>query len=244
MNGFVVHSVRPDVVVRVIREMPSLPAALEARIDVLWAHAATRVEKGGSGRLFNGRVFSIDAITPELITGHLTEYRRLVAQTEDNALFPELGIRSLAACGVLCCANGVVIGRRPQAAVYQPGMWQLCPAGSVDAGAMRAGGWMDYRGQLRTELREELGLEPAAIGPIVPLCVVEHPGSHVSDFGMATTTLLDAAAVVAAHRDHGDGEYDPLRIVPVPDLPAFISWAGASLVPPAPVFLMRAGLLS
>ena len=175
--------------------------------------------------------------------GHLTEYRRLVAQAEDHALFADLGIRSLAACGVLRCADGIAIGRRPPAAIYQPGMWQLCPAGSVDAGARRPDGTMDYKAQLLTEIREELGLDASAFGPIVPLCVVEHPGSHVSDLGMAVATDLSGAAVMAAHETHGNGEYDPLRIVPVPDLPGFVAWAGDALVPPAPIFLRAAGLI-
>ena len=244
MEPFVIHPVRPDVEVRITRPMPPLPAALEARIDALWAAASARVAAGGAGRLFNGRVFSIDTIAPDRITGHLTEYRRLVAQVEDHALFGELGIRSLAACGVLSCSAGVVIGRRPAAAIYQPGMWQLCPAGSVDGGAARPDGMMDYRAQLQTELQEELGIGPEVLGAITPLCVVEHAGSHVSDLGMAVRTTLSPDAILAAHRTSGNREYDPLRIVAVPELPEFIAWAGATLVPPAPVFLARAGLLA
>ena len=76
------------------------------------------------------------AITPRLISGHLTEYRRVVAQMELPGLFAELGVRSFAVCGVLHCAGGVVVGRRHRAAIYQAGMWQLPPAGSVDAAAM------------------------------------------------------------------------------------------------------------
>jgi hypothetical protein len=102
---------------------------------------------------------------------------------------------------------------------------------------------MDYRAQLRTELREELGLDPAAIGAVTPLCLVEHPGSHVCDLGMAVSTSLSAGAVLAAHRTRGNHEYDPIRIVPIPRLQDFIHWAGDSLVPPAPVFLTHAGLL-
>jgi hypothetical protein len=244
MEPFVVHPIRPDVEVRITRPMPPLRAALEARIDTLWAAASVRVAAGGAGRLFNGRVFSIDSIAPDRITGHLTEYRRLVAQVEDHALFGELGIRSLAACGVLICSGGVVIGRRPPAAIYQPGMWQLCPAGSVDGGAARADGTMDYRTQLQTELQEELGIDPEVLGAITPLCVVEHAGSHVSDLGMAVRTTLAADEIQAAHRNSGNGEYDPLRIIPVAELPEFIAWAGDTLVPPAPVFLARAGLLA
>ena len=136
-----------------------------------------------------------------------------------------------------------MIGRRLAGAVYQPGMWQLCPAGSVDAGARRPDGTMDFRGQLLTELREELGLEPDVVSDVTPLCVVEHPGSHVSDFGMAIGTALHADAILRAHRDRGNNEYAPLRIVPVAELPAFIDRAGASLVPSSPLFLQRAGLL-
>jgi hypothetical protein len=228
--------------------MPPLPRPLEARIDEIWQRASARVAAGGAGQLFNGRVFCIDTIAPHRITGHMTEYRRLVAQAENHALFGDLGIRSLAACGVLCCSGGVVIGRRHAASVYQPGMWQLCPAGSVDAGARRADGTMDYRAQLLVEIHEELGLDLAAmpgaiVEPVTPLCLVEHPGSHVCDLGMAIVVTLDADTVLAAHAARGNGEYDPLRVVPIAELPAFIDWAGAALVPPAPFFLTRAGLL-
>jgi hypothetical protein len=144
----------------------------------------------------------------------------------------------------LRCADGIVVGRRATGAIYQPGMWQLCPAGSVDAGALGVDGTMDYRGQLLTELREELGLDAHSVGEITPLCLVEHPGSHVTDLGMAATTTLDADAIRLAHRCRGNTEYDPVRVVAIPELPAFVDWAGESLVPPAALFLTHAGLLT
>ncbi len=158
MDGFVVHEVAADVVVRVERAMPELPSAVDQEVERLWQVACQRVAAGGAGRLFNGRVFSADAITPHLITGHLTEFRRIVAQMERPVLFAELGVRPLAVCGVLRCADGVVVGRRHRAAIYQAGMWQLPPAGSVDAAAVGADGTADLRRQLLSELREELGL--------------------------------------------------------------------------------------
>jgi hypothetical protein len=243
MDPFVVHPINPDVEIRITRDMPKLPPALDTRLETLWIQAAARADAGGTGPLFNGQVFSIDTIAPARITGHLTEYRRLVAQCEDNALFSALGIRSLAVCGVLRCSGGIAIGRRPSGAIYQPGMWQLCPAGSVDAGCRRPDGTMDYRAQLLTEIREELGLDAASLGAATPLCLVEHPGSHVSDLGLAVGTSLTAADVREAHRTRGNGEYDPLRIVPIPALANFIAKAGNTLVPPAPLFLAHAGLL-
>lgn len=243
MNRFIVHDVAPNVTVRVTRAMPDLPAALDAEVERLWRAACVRMEHGDAGRLFNGRVFSIDRIGPHAIEGHLTEYRRLVAQIEDHSLFPALGIRSLSVCGVLRCAGGVAIGRRPAGAIYQPGMWQLAPAGSVDASAVGPDGVADLAAQILRELDEELGLTDAQVGRPIPLCVVEHPGSHVSDCGMALTTDLDAEAVLAIHRRRGNGEYGELRIVPESELEAFAAQAGDSLVPPARAYLFHLGLL-
>ncbi len=242
MDGFVVHEVSADVEVRIGRAMPGLSPDTELAVERLWQAASRRVAAGGAGRLFNGRVFSADTITPHLVTGHLTEFRRIVAQMERPELFADLGVRPLAVCGVLRCAGGVVVGRRHRAAIYQAGMWQLPPAGSVDAGAVDDDGAADLRRQLLNELQEELGLFSDTVGEPRPLCIVEHPGSHVSDLGLALSTNLTAEAVLAAHRIGGNAEYHELLVVPEARLAAFLAEAGETLVPPAREFLIRAGL--
>ena len=275
MDGFVVHEIAADVVVRVTRPMPDLSPALDQAVERLWRAACQRVSSGGAGQLFNGRVFSADRITRSEITGHMTEFRRIVAQMDDPSLAPTLELRPLAVCGVLRCAGsgvlrcagsdvltcagsgllrsagggvlhsagGVVIGRRPSAAVYQPGMWQLPPAGSVDANALRPDNRIDLAGQILAELHEELGLSPIDVSAPVPLCIVEHPGSRVADLGLAMTTHLDADTIRATHQASGNTEYDPLLVVPDAELAAFVASAGADLVPPAREFLARIGLL-
>ena len=187
MNSFVVHDLAPGLRVQVTRPMPELCQALDAEVEALWRIACERVATGGAGALFNGRVFSADTIAPGMITGHLTEFRRSVAQMAPPELFAALGVRPLAVCGVLRCADGVVFGRRHPGAIYEADMWQLPPAGSVDANAVAADGTVALDRQVLAELQEELGLSPDAVDTPRPLCVVEHPGSHVSDVGMALT---------------------------------------------------------
>ena len=243
MTHFLVHPLTANVRARTVREMPPLSPALDATVETLWQRASARMARGRAGRLFNGRVFSADSITPTLITGHLTEFRRVVAQFERPALFPQLGLRPLAVCGVLCCADGVVFGRRHVDAIYQAGMWQLPPAGSVDGSALRDDGAVDLHHQLRLELQEELGLPPDSVDQPRPLCVVEHPATHVSDLGLALRTPLPGDAVMAAHHAAGNGEYDPLRVIPHADLAHFVTQYADALVPSALAFLTRAGLL-
>jgi hypothetical protein len=244
VDGFVVHELMPDMAIAVTGAMPALSPEIDATVERLWQAGIARVAAGGAGRLFNGRVFSADSITPGLITGHLTEFRRVVAQMEDPAMFEVLGIRPLAVCGVLCCKDGIAVGRRPSGAVYQGGMWQLPPAGSVDAGAVREGNRIDLRGQILAELNEELGLPASSVTSVKPICLVEHPGSHVSDLGISLECPLSGEAVLAAHRTSGNDEYSPLLVIGRRELDRFVSQAGDLLVPPARVFLGRLGLLS
>ena len=241
VDGCVVHEVAPGIAVRVGRRMPDLPPVLDRDVERLWQVASERAAAGGAGRLFNGSVFSADVITPRLVTGHLTEYRRVVAQMQRPELFATLGVRALAVCGVLRCAEGLVVGRRHRAANYQAGMWQLAPAGSVDAGTVAADGSVDLRRQLLNELQEELGLPAEAVGEPWPLCIVEHPGSHVADLGMALASRWGAEAILAAHRSGGNAEYEQLAVVPEANLTAFLAEAGGVLVPSANEFLLRAG---
>ena len=221
--------------------MPVLPDAVDREVERLWQRAARRIAAAGGGRLFNGRVFSADTIAADEIVGHLTEFRRIVAQMERPSLFAELGLRPLAACGVLRCVGGVVAGQRHPAAIYEAGMWQLPPAGSVDADAVTAGE-VDLPRQLLSELREELGLLPEDVTPPRLLCVVEHP-SHICDVGMMLSTGLDAETVLARHRERGNGEYPVLRVVPEGRIADFVARHRGSLVPSATVFLAHAGLL-
>lgn len=244
MPGWTVHPTDPDVRIRVVRPMPALPSALEREIDRLWQVAQART----GGGLFNGRVFSADVITPRLICGHWTEFRRIVAQMNWHELFAVLGIRSLAVGGVIHGPDGVVFGRRPGRAVYQAGEWQLPPAGSVDQTAARPEGVVDFVGQVLTELREEVGLPAEAIRRIRPLCIVEHAedgvGSHVLDFGIGLETGLSAAEIRAAHARDGNAEYaPPLTVVPAAGLAGFLAEAGTLMNLQAPVFLRRLGLL-
>lgn len=238
-----VHELAADFQIHVVRPMPPLSPELETHVARLWPQAADRVATDGGGTLFNGRVFSADRITRGLITGHLTEYRRVVAQMERPELFDALHLRPLAVCGVVQSADGVVIARRHAGAVYQPGMWQLPPAGSVDVRAVEADGTVMPARQLLDELREELGLAATDVGAPRPLCIVEHAGSHILDLGMALRCRHDGAAIRAAHAARGNQEYETVRIVPREALAGFVTDAGRRLVPPAPVFLHRAGLL-
>ena len=220
----------PGVVATITRDMPSLPPDLDAHVSRLWDEASA------GHALFNGRVFSVDSVSPDRITGHWSEYRRIVAQMRDGALRARVGVRNLAVCGVIRGPDGVLLGRRTATALYQPGEWQLPPAGSVDGGAATPDG-ADLRHALMLELHEELGLGPEEVDGFHPLCLVEHPGSGVSDLGVALSTRLTHVELLAAHRAAGNEEYDALISAPADGLAAAAEAMGGRVAEPVRLFL-------
>ena len=234
-----VHEVSASLAIHVTRSMPALPDEVEAAVSALWDAAQART----GGRLFNGRVFSADAIAPGRVTGHWTEFRRVVAQMERPDLFAALGVRPLAVNGVMVGADFVLLGRRPEGAVYQPGEWQVPPAGSIDPGCAE-GDAIDPVRQLHAELHEELGMPPGSVRAPRVLAIVEHPGSHVCDLGIAVETDWPEAAIRAAHAARGNGEYGTLAFVPHAGLPTFLARNEGRVTRQAPAFLTRAGLLA
>ncbi|MBC7801388.1 MAG: NUDIX hydrolase [Gemmatimonadaceae bacterium] len=213
--------------------MPALSQAVEAAVERHWVRACR------DRPLFNGRVFSADHVTPDLIVGHWTEYRRVLAQMTDPSLRPALRVRSLSVCGALLGPDGVVVGRREAASVYQAGLWQLPPAGSVDDGCDRDG-VADLRHALLAELQEELGVGAEAVLSLRPLCLVDHPNG-VLDIGFQIDTSWDAEAILAAHQRVGNREYERLIVLPPREVAAHLAAMGEALVPSAGAFLTRVG---
>ncbi len=231
-----VHPIDPGVRLRIVRPMPDLPAPLEAEVELLWQRA-----RAGDGTLFNGRVFSADRLTPALIEGHWTEYRRIVARIARPDLAADMPVAATAVGGTIVGDEFVVFGRRPAGAVYQAGQWQLPPAGSLDPSAAD-GDEIDPVRQLLAELHEELGLPADAVREPRPLCLVEHPGSGVLDLGIALRTNWTPAAILDAHTRAKDKEYEPVEIVALDDLPDFLARHAGRITRQAFAFLLHAGL--
>ena len=218
--------------------MPELPGWLEAEIDGIWHTEQIRL----NGQLFNGQVFSADIITPQSISGHWTEFRRIVAQMRRPHLYAFLGIRSLAICGLITCPDGVIFGRRPENSVYQSGQWQLPPAGSVDPSCVRSDGSIDFSAMLFTELQEELGLDQAVMSAPQPIGIIEHADSHVLDFGLALHTQLSTCELLRTHATLGNGEYDPVVIIPEHSLEIFLTQPNVTFQ--TPMLLRAFGLIA
>ncbi|MQR98958.1 NUDIX hydrolase [Gluconobacter aidae] len=204
---------KPDVVVQVARSMPMLSPDLETRVASHW-DAALAIHP----TLYNGRVFCADVIGPDAISGHWSEYRRVLAQMREPDLYGPQTLRPLAVVGLLRTPDGIVIGQRSEHSIYLPGYWQGAPAGNVESRAGEAE--IDLAAQLLAECHEELGLTEAdaQVGGCLLAC--EHPRTHIVDIGMDLTTILDFEALKERCRRLGNAEYQALKLLqPDTELP-------------------------
>ncbi len=238
MTKWHLYAVNQSLKCQITREMPNLATSLDTEISNIWESEQERL----GGVLFNGRVFSADQITPDLVTGHWTEYRRIVAQMRQPNLHHGLGIRPLAVGGIIRGPDGLIFGRRQPQAVYQAGEWQLPPAGNVDRTCERANGEVDVTAMLLTELEEELGILPSQVRNPRPVAIIEHMDVHILDLGIALDTHLTTQSILAAHRNSGNTEYDPVQIISQAELPSFLTQG--NITGQAPLFLKTLGLFS
>ena len=210
-SAWPVTPLAPQVVVRVERAMPELPSEIESRVASHWNAALAK-----HPTLYNGRVFCADVINAEIISGHWSEYRRVLAQMREPDLYGADFLRPLAVVGLLRTTDGIVIGQRSEHSLYLPGYWQGAPAGNVESRDGEA--QIDLAAQLMTECLEELGVSEAEcqIGRCLLAC--EHPQTHIVDAGMEIATELDFEALQERCSRLGNAEYQTLMLIR-PDTP-------------------------
>jgi hypothetical protein len=239
---YALMAVRPDVQVVLSPPGPPPSPALEPAIAAAWDAAQRRA----GGRLFNGRIVSVVTATPERITGRMVEYRCAVAGFADPRLAAALEVRPLSVSAVLRTPEGILFGRRDAGATYEAGLWQMPPAGSVDAGAVTPDGrCVDLAAQVAAELEEEVGLPWTRVRAFRPFALVRHAASGVHDLGVLLETDAGSAEILAARRHDvaAAAEYGELRVVPEAALAGFVAAERGRMVPAAPMFLSALGLL-
>ena len=210
-SAWPVTPLAPQVAVRIARPMPDLSPAIESRVASHWNAALAK-----HPTLYNGRVFCADVINAEIISGHWSEYRRVLAQMREPDLYGADFLRPLAVVGLLRTTDGIVIGQRSEHSLYLPGYWQGAPAGNVESRDGEA--QIDLAAQLMTECLEELGVSEAEcqIGRCLLAC--EHPQTHIVDAGMEIATELDFEALQERCSRLGNAEYQTLMLIR-PDTP-------------------------
>ncbi len=187
---------------------------VSVRVDALWED-----EKRRWPGLHNGLLYSVTALTDGKLVVRPEEYKNFIAQQRDPTLARILTVQPLAVSGVVECREGIVFGRRSQSNTTDRGAWELVPSGTVDNDPP------DPVAQVLQELSEEIGLDGRAVVEVQPFSIIEDRDSGVVDIGCDIQVSVTESALYEAHKNTASQEYDVIRVVPVPDLNAFVTEA-------------------
>ncbi len=204
----------------------TLAPQVESEVEYLWQDEQKRRGKP----LFNGKILSAVEVSTGQILGRFAEYRHLIAQRARPELFDALRVRPVAVSGLLKLADGIVFGKRSGTVTQDAGLWELVPSGGVDTSKISVAGEVDYRAQIKTELREEIGIEDDLILSVRPFCLIDDIDSHVLDIGIELELSLSTKEVQQIHCELANNEYDVLRVVPFAGVDAFISDRASKIV--------------
>lgn len=204
-----ITAVAPDLKIMPGANPPKMPNEIIEIVDRIWQ--AETAERGST--LFNGPIFSVENISPSIITGWISEYKFFLAQRRHAELFNALHVRPLALTGLLLCQEGVVIGRRSGNVEQDAGLWELVPSGGID-GITNPDGSIDLNAHLMNELLEETGIRPENVSNPIPFALIEDTESHVCDISLALRTKLSRQEIFAIFYRLANREYTQLEVVP------------------------------
>jgi hypothetical protein len=208
------------------------PAALLPEIEALWGRATSNPET----QLTNGELFVLAAIGPERLTIRPSEYRYAVARRMQPALVARgLEVRPIAVTGVVCCADGVLLGHRSSWVANDSGLWEPFPSGGLDR--------PDPVGQIHTEFEEELGLGAETIARIDCRGVIEDLETGICDIVFRIEVSAQKSEIVTAHGSIEMPEHDVICVMPPNQLNAFVEQHREEVLPVLEPMLSMVGLL-
>ncbi|MFT5424186.1 MAG: 8-oxo-dGTP pyrophosphatase MutT (NUDIX family) [Phycisphaerales bacterium] len=219
-------------------------------------------------RLFNGPILAYNAFdaSTSTVRAHTSDYKHLAVQRDFDSRLPG-GTTILSVTGILTAtAQGntrcVCVAQRSHSTRVYGGLWELAPSGGIDVpGGIDSPGEIDtprdssllaFDGELaatalKTELKEELGLEPYtcdwSAARILGLVLDERSGSLDIMFHVEHRPPRSAQPIPIGLWPASGGsswEYEAVRWVPLIELADFVRTSPC--IPPM-VDVVESGLL-
>lgn len=149
------------------KEVAKYSSDVRRRVDRIW----NEVRKITDWDLFDGKVFQLDQLHENYLTGVFNDYRYFFAQNKHPDLKKELDITLVGVTGVLQSGAFYLLGKRSQKVTQFPGMWEFPPSGGISIDFLE-GGKIQYEKQLFEELSQEVGMEWDFITAIHPFALI------------------------------------------------------------------------
>jgi len=121
--------------------------------------------------LFDGKVFQLDELHEDYLTGVFSNYRYFYAQNKQPELKNDLNMILVGVAGILQCEDKYLLGKRSDKVTQFPLMWEFAPSGGISIDYL-SGETIEYEKQLFEELTEEVGMEWDFVTEVRPFLLI------------------------------------------------------------------------
>lgn len=220
---------------RVEGEVP-FPPQIEVEVDALWARIVA--EKGDA--VFDGQLMGVvgPSLADQVSTGTVRfqqhRFRYHAAKLAKPSLNDALKLRSCGVLGLLRLADGrLIMGKRNDTVLIDPGCWQFAPTGAVDERAAPEPGPVDIIGQIIIEAEEELGISAEVLTDLRVVGCASSADRGVHNLIVSGTVTMS------------EGElYEAFARRPDPELVDLSLWEEGAPLPEGPITPGSASLFS
>jgi hypothetical protein len=196
--------------------------AVLRRVDMLWKQEIIRTE----GKVFNGTILNAEKFDGSLLLGHFVEYKHYIAQTRDPSLASIFNIQPICVSAYTHAGDQILFGKRSNHVTDYQNFYELVPAGGVDKSSVEHDR-IDILKQIKTELKEEAGIDESKILNITPAYLI--PYAATKTYEICAKIELDPQ--VKDFLGERDDEYTALHWISKDDLPSFVEKNRAAINP-------------
>ena len=200
---------------------------VERKIEEFWQKSVSQAQ----GPIWDGPIIRVFEVHEDRLVLNWTTYRYYLAARagiQAGGAFLALGVTA-----VVCCRDGLVLGRRNEGLASLGGFWECAPAGNAESA--------DPAADIRRELREELGIAPELTDEVRPVGLVLDPAEFIIDCVFSVGVDLGAERIRELHRLHGSDEYSEIAIVPEREIRHFLAAQSGHVLRNVPVILELVG---
>lgn len=188
-------------------------------IQTIWEQE----QKRRGGKLHEGAILSAIAYDNKSLTGQFVPYKYFLAQLFDPSLKRDLKIIPVSLSGLTQVGDNLIIAKRAWWVAQFPDCYELAPSGGVRPPNADQG-YVDMKGQLLSELEDEVGIEPSFVKSVSFFSLVR---DYKSDgIELIAKILVKPSAILSS-----SSEYAQVITVPLSEVESFAESHAKEFVP-------------
>lgn len=196
-----------------------LSDAKKALIQTIWDQEQKRRE----GKLHEGAILSAIAYDKESLTGQFVPYKYFMAQLSDPSLKKDLKIVPVSLSGMTLVGDNLIIAKRAWWVAEYPDHYELAPSGGIRPPNAEQG-YVDMKGQLLSELVDEVGIEADCVKSVRFFSLVR---DHKSDgIELLAKIMVKPCGILSS-----SSEYTQVLTVPLTEVESFVKKHEQEFVP-------------